>query len=59
MPLSSLAGVYLWNLLLGRLADLAAAEGVRLPLWTSANVDGGEARNRELLDRYRKRIPML
>lgn len=59
MPLSSLAGVYLWNLLLGRLAGLAAAEGIRLPLWTSANVDGGEARNRELLDRYRKRIPTL
>lgn len=59
MPLSSLSGVFLWNLLLGRLSALAAASGMVLPLWTSANVDGGEARNRVLLERYRRRIPLL
>ncbi len=59
MPLSSLVGVFLWNLLLARLADLAASDGVVLPVWTSANVEGGEGRNRELLDRYRRRVPFL
>jgi uncharacterized phosphosugar-binding protein len=58
MPLSSLAGIYVWNLLLGRLADLARG-GPPLPLWTSANVEGAEARNRDLLARYRRRVPHL
>jgi uncharacterized phosphosugar-binding protein len=57
--LSSLTNVYLWNLLLVRLADRAAAEGVALPLWTSANVAGGDERNRELLRQYRAEVPML
>jgi uncharacterized phosphosugar-binding protein len=57
--LSSLAGVYLWNLLLARLAALAAAAGSTLPIWASANVAGGDERNRELFARYRRRIPML
>lgn len=59
MPLSSLAGVFVWNLLLATLAGLARADGVTLPLWQSANVEGGDERNRTLLERYRGRIPML
>lgn len=59
MPLSTLAAVFLWNLLLARLAALAAASGVVLPLWTSANVEGGQERNAALLDRYRRRVPRL
>lgn len=58
-PLSSLTSIYLWNLLLARLAEKAAGAGASLPLWVSANVEGGEARNRELLARYRPRIPRL
>jgi uncharacterized phosphosugar-binding protein len=57
--LSSLAGVYLWNLLLARLARLAAAAGTSLPIWVSANVSGGDDRNRALRTRYGERIPML
>jgi uncharacterized phosphosugar-binding protein len=52
--LSSLANVYLWNLLLARLADRA-----ELPLWVSANVPGGDERNAELLERYSVRVPAL
>jgi uncharacterized phosphosugar-binding protein len=52
--LSSLACVYLWNLLLTRMADRA-----ELPLWVSANVPGGDERNAELLDRYSVRVPVL
>ena len=52
--LSSLSCVYLWNLLLTRMADRAD-----LPLWVSANVPGGDERNAELLDRYSVRVPAL
>jgi uncharacterized phosphosugar-binding protein len=57
--LSSLAGVYLWNLLLTRLADRAAADGLCLPIFTSANVEGGVERNAELFKRYRDRVHTL
>jgi uncharacterized phosphosugar-binding protein len=52
--LSSLCCVYLWNLLLARMADRA-----ELPLWASANVPGGDERNAELLERYSVRVPAL
>lgn len=52
--LSSLSCVYLWNLLLARMADRA-----ELPLWASANVPGGDERNAELLERYSSRVPVL
>jgi uncharacterized phosphosugar-binding protein len=51
--------VYLWNLLLARLARLAAAGGTSLPIWVSANVSGGDDRNRALRTRYGARIPTL
>jgi uncharacterized phosphosugar-binding protein len=57
--LSSLASVYVWDLLLARLSDAAAAQGVQLPLWTSSNVPDGDTRNAELARRYRGRIPLL
>ncbi|MFA9428881.1 sugar isomerase domain-containing protein [Egicoccus sp. AB-alg2] len=57
--LSSLTSIYLWNLLLARLADRAAAAGVRLPLWTSANTPGGDERNAALFATYRPRIRQL
>jgi uncharacterized phosphosugar-binding protein len=52
--LSSLACVYLWNLLLARMAGRA-----ELPLWSSANVPGGDERNAGLLERYSLRVPAL
>jgi uncharacterized phosphosugar-binding protein len=52
--LSSLSCVYLWNLLLARMAERA-----ELPLWASANVPGGDERNATLRERYAGRIPML
>jgi uncharacterized phosphosugar-binding protein len=53
-PLSSLACVYLWNLVLARMADRAD-----LPLWASANTPGGDERNAALLERYSVRVPAL
>lgn len=58
-PMSSLTSVFLWNLVLARAAERAAELGVDLPLWTSANVAGGDERNAELLAEYRPRIPLL
>jgi uncharacterized phosphosugar-binding protein len=58
-PLSSLASVYVWNLILARLVDRAAAGGVDLPLWRSSNTPGGETHNTTLAHRYRPRIPTL
>ena len=57
--LSSLTSIYLWDLLLARLADRAAAKGVDLPVWTSSNVEGGAERNAALARIYRKRILSL
>ncbi|MEX2555000.1 MAG: sugar isomerase domain-containing protein [Actinomycetota bacterium] len=57
--ISSLTNVYLWNLLLARIADRAADKGIRLPLWTSSNVEGGAERNAVLMSDYRKRVPLL
>jgi uncharacterized phosphosugar-binding protein len=57
--LSSLTGVYVWNLLLARLADRAAARGIHLPIFTSSNMAGGMERNADLLKQYRPRIHAL
>jgi uncharacterized phosphosugar-binding protein len=56
---SSLTNVFLWNLLLARVADRAAAKGIELPLWTSSNVDGGAERNAALMTTYRTKVPLL
>ena len=58
MPLSSLAGIYVWNLLLTRLVERARG-GPALPIWTSANVEGAEERSRDLFERFQRRIPHL
>jgi uncharacterized phosphosugar-binding protein len=57
--LSSLTGVYLWSLLLARVADLAIERGLRLPIWASSNVAGGAEQNIVLFDRYRHRVAEL
>lgn len=58
-PMSSIVNAFLWNLLLIRLTERAAARGVELPLWRSSNVPGGDEANAALLRRYRSRIPQL
>lgn len=56
---STLATTFLWNLLMVRLFDKAAEAGVSLPLWRSANVEGGDQANAELLRKYQTRVPQL
>ena len=57
--LSSITSVYLWTLLLARIADRAAAKGIELPIWTSSNVEGGAERNAVLFAEYGKRVQLL
>ena len=59
VPLSTLAGVYAWNAVLARVADRAAASGVSLPVWRSANAPGGDATAARLIERYAERIHAL
>ncbi|GAA4925798.1 SIS domain-containing protein [Streptomonospora halophila] len=56
---SSLANAFLWNLLLAELHSRAAAAGIRLPLWRSSNMPGGDEANAGLLERYQPRVPEL
>jgi uncharacterized phosphosugar-binding protein len=57
--ISTVATAFLWNLLMVRLFDKAAEQNVHLPLWRSANVEGGDAANADLLRHYQTRIPQL
>lgn len=57
--LSSITCVYLWTLLLARVADRAAAKGIELPIWTSSNVEGGAERNAALFATYGKKVQLL
>ena len=57
--LSSLCGIYIWNLLLVRLADLAADKGVQLPIFTSSHVAGGAERHADLFKHYPQHVPLL
>ncbi|WP_440900040.1 SIS domain-containing protein [Actinosynnema sp.] len=56
---STIATTFLWNLVMVRLLDKATEEGVELPLWRSANVEGGDAANAGLLRKYQARVPQL
>ncbi|MFR9728739.1 sugar isomerase domain-containing protein [Saccharopolyspora sp. MS10] len=58
-PLSSLANAFLWNMLLVELHDAAEREGVRLPVWRSANTVGGDEANKANLAHYGARVPGL
>jgi uncharacterized phosphosugar-binding protein len=57
--LSSLTSIYLWNVILARLAARADASGVELATWRSANTAEGDAANTAALRRYRARIVTL
>lgn len=56
---STILGAYTWSAVLVELDRLATARGVTLPVWTSANVPGGDERNAELMARYGDRVPEL
>ena len=58
-PLSTIAGAFILNSILAEATELALADGVDVPIYVSGNIPGGAARNKELIARYKPRIPHL
>ncbi len=58
-PLSSVTGCALVNALVAEVVAKLLAQGVTPPVYMSANLDGGDEHNAELLTRYRDRIHYL
>jgi uncharacterized phosphosugar-binding protein len=58
-PLSSALSILVINSLSQRICERFAAEGLQAPVYLSANVAGGDARNRLLEEKFRPRIRRL
>jgi uncharacterized phosphosugar-binding protein len=58
-PVSLMAGAYIMNSIVCRVAELFVERGITPPVYLSANVPGGDAHNRELETKYRARIKLL
>ncbi len=55
-PTSTLAGIFIANSMMVLAARELLDRGIQPPVFVSANVDGGDALNRKLLDMMRQRI---
>lgn len=55
-PTSTLTGVFIANCLVSLAAEELLRRGIRPPVFTSANVDGGDADNQRLLAMMKQRI---
>lgn len=55
-PTSSITSFAVLEALEAETVELLVKDGVQPPLFTSSNVDGGDARNQALMDQYRSRI---
>jgi uncharacterized phosphosugar-binding protein len=55
-PTSTLAGVFIANSLVSLAAEELMRRGIHPPVFVSANVDGGDARNQRLLEIMKQRI---
>jgi uncharacterized phosphosugar-binding protein len=58
-PVSTILNVFILESLVGEAVARLLARGVTPPVWTSSNVPGGDAANRELMSRYAPRIKWL
>ena len=56
---STYAVCFAANLLVARAVEILQRAGVEAPVWTSANVEGGDAANKRYLERYLTRIHHL
>lgn len=55
-PTSTIAGAFIANALVIQVARLCIEAGIEVPVFRSANADGGDAFNQQLLDKYKDRI---
>jgi len=58
-PVSTLVNLFTLNLVVIKTVELLVSEGVEVPIWTSANVPGGDEANRAYMERYASRIKLL
>lgn len=58
-PTSTVAGATILNAVLAQAIAELAGRGMEPPVFRSGNIDGADAHNRALIERYRARIPLL
>lgn len=58
-PLSTITGAFILNSILAEGVELAFAEGVDVPIYTSGNIPGGPEKNVALIERFQPRISCL
>ncbi|HAF71356.1 MAG: Uncharacterized protein XD60_1446 [Acetothermia bacterium 64_32] len=58
-PVSTLVNCFTLNLLVIRTVEKLLARGITPPVWTSANIPGGDQANRDYIERYQGRIRLL
>ena len=58
-PTSTIIGATILQAIVCGVVDQLQKRGVRPEIFSSSNIDGGDAVNHRLIDRYRKDIPML
>ncbi|MGE5253542.1 MAG: sugar isomerase domain-containing protein [Planctomycetaceae bacterium] len=56
---STFAVCYTVNSIIARTVEILAPKGLRPPVWTSANIKGGDEANREYVEKYLPRIHHL
>ena len=58
-PVSTLVNCFTLNLLVIRTVEKLLEKGIKPPIWTSANIPGGDQANKEYIKRYKGRIRLL
>jgi uncharacterized phosphosugar-binding protein len=56
---STFAVCYTANSIIAKTVEILAKKGIRPPVWTSANIKGGDEANREYLEKYLPRVHHL
>jgi uncharacterized phosphosugar-binding protein len=56
-PLSTICGVFIWHTISIEASKILLSEGVKPPVFMSANAPGGDEHNIELFQKYRNRVP--
>jgi len=58
-PVSTLVNLFTLNLIVIKTVELLVNKGIEVPVWTSANVPGGDKANKVYLEKYGPRIKLL
>ncbi len=53
---STLANCFVLNILMARVAEKLSEQGIKPPVWKSANIPGGDEENRAYLEKYKGRV---